>query len=204
VGVFVKVCGLSRAEDVEGVAALGPDALGFIFYPPSPRCVTPEAVSAWTRDLPAGIRKVGVFVDADPDELRRVRDVAGLDVLQLHGCETPARCAGLPGSVWKAVHLDRPGGALTEGYRVDAFLVDGYSSRSPGGTGVQTDWARAADFAAACTVPVLLAGGLRPDNVEEALRRVRPWGVDVSSGVEVAPGVKSLEHVKAFIETCRS
>jgi phosphoribosylanthranilate isomerase len=203
VGVFVKICGLCRAGDVEAVGALAPDAMGFVFWPRSPRAVTPGQVGDWTRGLPPGIRKVGVFVDASVTEIRRAVDEAGLDVVQLHGAETPELCKAFDVPVWKALHLDRlPDGPLS-GYPVDAFLVDSYSSTSPGGTGIAADWQAAAAFVEDAPRRVLLAGGLTPRTVREAIRVVGPWGVDVSSGVEAAPGRKDMHRVGAFIEQCR-
>ena len=129
---------------------------------------------------------------------------AGLDGGQRHGGESPETCRGVPGRTWKAVHLDRDPGLDVEGYPVDAFLIDSYSGKSPGGTGITANWDRAATFVAEQQIPVILAGGLRPDNVRESILRTRPWGVDVSSGVEAKPGEKDLGKVKEFIWQCRS
>lgn len=200
----VKICGICRSEDAEGVAALLPDAMGFVFHPSSPRAVTAPQVAEWTRALPAGIVKVGVFVNVPPAEVAAILEQAGLDVAQLHGRETPADCRAVGGAVWKALHLERPLPDPLIGYPVDAFLIDGYSSASPGGTGTQADWDAAAHFAQRAPGPVWLAGGLRPNNVAEAIRRVRPHGLDVSSGVEQRPGQKDLHQVKDFIAQCRS
>lgn len=202
-GVFVKICGLCRAEDVEAVAALSPDAMGFVFWPGSPRAALPLEVGEWTRGLPAEIRKVGVFVDASAEEIREVVEVAGLDVVQLHGGEDPAFCGALGVPVWKVIHLDRLPSVALSAYPVDALLIDSYSAKSPGGTGIVVDWQAAAAFAVDAPRRVVLAGGLTPENVTEAIRAVDPWGVDVSSGVEAAPGRKDIHLVGAFIDQCR-
>ena len=170
-GVFVKICGLCSRADVEGVAALRPDALGFVFWEGSARRVTARDVADWTRDLPEGLRKVGVFVDHDIAEVLSIVETASLDVVQLHGGEPPEMCDDIPVDVWKALHLDRDGARDLSGYRVDAFLVDSYSTESPGGTGRQCDWDAARKFVETCGARVLLAGGLTPENVEEGIRR---------------------------------
>lgn len=201
--VFVKICGLCRSEDVEAVAGLKPDAMGFVFWRKSPRVVSPENVGEWTRDLPRSIRKVGVFVDAPLADVVRAIKAARLDVVQLHGHEPPGFCELIPTDVWKSLHLDRVDEETAGAYRVDAFLVDSYSAESPGGTGRTGDWTLARAFVKARRTPVLLAGGLTPGNVREAVRAVRPWGVDVSSGVESRPGKKDIGKVRDFIAQCR-
>jgi phosphoribosylanthranilate isomerase len=204
VSVFVKICGLANEEDLRGVAALRPDAVGFVFWERSPRFVTAEAVASWRALVPAGVLKVGVFVDAPAEEMQRAVRTAGLDVIQLHGFQGLEKPCVKVSKVWKVVHLGRtPIPSVAGAAAVDAFLVDRYSAESPGGTGRTVDWSRAREFVERCGKPVLLAGGLTPDNVAEAIRRVRPWGVDVSSGVESRPGRKDLERVRRFIEQCR-
>lgn len=200
----VKICGISCGEDAEAVASLLPDAMGFIFYPPSPRAVTAAQVAAWTRDFPSTIRTVGVFVDVPATEVAAMVAEAGLHVAQLHGREAPLHCRQVGGVIWKALNLEQPLPDPPSAYPVDAFLIDGYSSASPGGTGIRADWDAAAAFVASAPRPVWLAGGLGPDNVQEALRQVNPHGVDVSSGVEERPGKKDLHKVKDFIARCRT
>lgn len=201
-GVFVKICGVRTFHDAEQVSALSPEAIGHIFWPGSKRYVEPEIVAAWRKDLPAGILRVGVFVDASTDEIQRAVDTAELDIIQLHGSEPPAFCGELPYRKWKVLRLDASGHEL-EAYSVDAFLIDSYSVDSPGGTGETLDWARAREFVEEQSVRVILAGGLAPENVAAAIREVSPWGVDVCSGVEKQPGVKDLGKVREFIEICR-
>jgi phosphoribosylanthranilate isomerase len=219
--VFVKICGLANAADVAAVAALRPDALGFVLWPKSKRAVRPEQVAEWTRDLPPGQLKVGVVVDESIEEVRRAVEVARLDVVQWHGFPEvrgqrsevsrqaeadffQALEKSLSGvsKLWKVHRLDRenpPPGAF-----VDALVLDSYSPAAPGGTGQTVDWTAARAFVAASRAKVILAGGLTPENIAEGIRAVRPWGVDVSSGVEAQPGRKDLTAVKRFIETCRA
>ena len=209
--IFVKICGLANAADVAAVAALQPDAIGFVLWPKSPRAVRPEQIAEWTSALPPGLLKVGVFVDTNPYDIRRAVKVARLDVVQWHGFPKKGKPHAalfqtlekeLKGvaKVWTVVRLDRePAPAF-----VDALLLDSYSPGTPGGTGQTLDWPVAREFVAASRTKVLLAGGLRPDNVAEAIRTVRPWGVDVSSGVEAQPGKKDLDAVRRFIEAARA
>ncbi len=202
-GCFVKICGLANPADVDAVAALAPDALGFVCWPGSKRYARPADVAKWTRGLPSGIKRVGVFVDATPDEVRRTIETAALDIAQLHGAETAAAFRNFPHPLWRSVTLRGETDPDLSGWSVDAYLIDTYSPKSPGGTGEPGDWDRARAFVKAASRPVLLAGGLTPANVREARRRVCPWGVDVSSGVEKAPGLKDIEKVRLFIESCR-
>ena len=200
----VKICGLTNLDDALRAAALGTDFLGFVFYPPSPRYVAPETarriIAAAHREAPS-IRTVGVFVDAPPETVRRIAAQCGLDCIQLHGSEPPAAAAYLRDAgldVIKAFRVrDGTGLSGLSGYRVVAYLLDAYSPALPGGTGHTFDWeiaARVKEYG-----PVLLAGGLTPDNVTGAIRVVRPWGVDVSSGVEATPRHKDHAKMAQFI-----
>lgn len=203
-GCFIKICGLTSEADVDAVVALKPDALGFVFWPQSKRAVQPRDVAVWTRDIPATIRRVGVFVDALPEDILRTMELANIEIAQLHGSEQHSDFVNFPHPLWRAVRIPPGGLAIPPaGWSVAAYLVDTYSSQAPGGTGQVGDWEAARHFAQRSTKPVLLAGGLTPDNVREALAVVNPWGVDVSSGVERLPGRKDMEKVKRFIEQCR-
>lgn len=200
---FVKICGLANASDVQAVADLEPDAMGFVLYPKSARGVTAEQVGEWTEDLPAGILKVGVTVDASPEENIRWAEEAGLDVLQLHGSETDwSWCPPLT-EIWKVARVEHP---LPEQDGLAALLVDSHLPGLPGGTGVTADWNKAREIVETLdgSCRVLLAGGLVPGNVADAIERVQPWGVDVSSGVELEPGRKDLAKVRDFIANARN
>ncbi len=199
--VKVKICGVTRVEDALAAVRLGADALGFNFWPRSKRYVPPDRARAIVRRLPPFVTAVGVFVDPTRDEVLRAIDQAGVGVAQLHGDEPPDLCASLPVPVLKAIRLVTPHGlAQLAAYEVQAFLLDA-PSPGYGGSGTTCDWSLAA--AVARELPIVLAGGLGPDNVAEAVRTVRPWAVDVASGVESAPGVKDEERMRRFIEQAK-
>ena len=208
--LFVKICGMCSRQDLESVAALKPDAVGFVFWEKSKRSVDPAAVAEWTRDLDGSILKVGVFVDPEPEQVLRIAGETGLDVIQAHFFQSLEKRAaffpmiGKKYKTWMALCLGRDPEPAGGADRVDAYLLDSFSQQSPGGTGVTNDWKAARAFVERSERPVLLAGGLNPANVADAVRQVRPWGVDVSSGVEERTGKKDLSLVKAFIEKCRS
>ncbi|HEX9698167.1 MAG TPA: phosphoribosylanthranilate isomerase [Acidobacteriota bacterium] len=199
--VLWKVCGITRAADAEEAVRLGADAIGFVFWAGSPRAISVEAAAAIGRDLPAGVRKVGVFVDATAEELREAAETADLDFIQLSGDEPPAACAAAPKPAWKALRLP-PGTAATAAEALAApyadctLLIDAGVPGEYGGTGQAADWSAAARLAAHHRV--VLAGGLRPDNVAAAIEQVGPWGVDVASGVEAAPGRKDPDKLRRF------
>lgn len=201
---FVKICGNASLSDARAVAACKPDAMGFILWPGSKRYVAADALANWIPELPDGILLVGVFVDATPAEVDRAMRLAGLDIAQLHGKERPEDFVRLGRRMWKSVRVPDQDPEKAGAWPVDALLVDTYSADSPGGTGVVGDWPAAASFVTAVQKPVLLAGGLTPLNVAEAIRVVQPWGVDVSSGVEMEPGRKDLRKVRDFIAACRT
>ena len=207
-GLLVKVCGITSPTDAMLAVDAGADAIGFVFWPASPRKVTPEHAAGIARELPDAVLRVGVFVDASREEMSRVADAVGLDLLQLHGEEPPSALAGLPRPALKAVRVGR-GFSQEEALRYAAnaagILVDTRlpGEQPPGGTGVPFEWSLVKGLAE--RVPFLmLAGGLAPSNVAEAIRAVRPHGVDVSSGVESRPGRKDPEKVRAFVEAARA
>lgn len=202
--VFVKICGLTQEADVDAVCALKPDAVGFIFWPLSKRYVSPERAAELAARAPDSILRVGVFVGAGAEEVGEAAEAASLHVVQCYDMPMDALKRHMPVRVWQSVHLDRPDGESAPASNVDAVLIDSYTGTSPGGTGITGDWDRAARWVNDHDIPVLLAGGLTPDNVSEAVRTVRPWGVDVSSGVEAAPGRKDIEKVERFITQCRN
>ena len=201
--VKIKICGLTRVEEALAAAEAGADAIGLMFYEPSPRCVDLETAAAIAAALPPFVSRVGVFVDPEEGRVREVLERCRIDRLQFHGEESPEFCRqfGLP--VIKAVRV-RDESALAElaAYDREAWLLDSYVKGVPGGTGEVFNWDLAVR-AVALGRPVLLAGGLTPDNAAEAVRQVRPYGLDVSSGVEAAPGRKDADKVRAFIRAAR-
>jgi phosphoribosylanthranilate isomerase len=205
--VTVKVCGVTRIEDAKGVWAEGADAIGLNFHPGSPRFVDVATAAALARTRTPLGAVVGVFVNAKPDDIRlRVRE-CGLTAVQLHGDEPPEACSGYGVPVIKALRVRGPDDverarAYVGVGDVAGLLLDG-AAPGYGGGGVTFDWSLVKQLAD-CGVPVLVAGGLKPANVAEAVRATRPYGVDVASGVESAPGIKDLEAVRAFVRTVRS
>ena len=191
-GLFIKICGMTRVEDAEFATSLGVDALGFIGFPGSPRYVSPESARRLIGDIGAGCRKVGVFVDASLDTIRRYVD-SGVDTIQLHGTET-ARfaedCRGLC-EVWRAVRVkDVSSVTDSSGFPCDKYLVDTFSPSAHGGTGVAVDRELAKLAVETLGRPVILAGGLTPDNFRGAVGEVHPFGLDFNTGLETAPGIK--------------
>ncbi|MGB9825129.1 MAG: phosphoribosylanthranilate isomerase [Desulfofundulus sp.] len=201
--VRVKICGITDISSALVAAEAGADALGFVFAP-SPRRITPSLARRICRELPPFITRVGVFVDAPLEEVRAVAEYCGLDVIQLHGNEPPDYCHSLGRRVIKAfrvgVELDPVELAR---YPVDAILLDSYVVGQKGGTGQPFDWQLAASLKIAR--PLILAGGLRPDNVGRAVAMVKPYGVDVSSGVEKdgQPGKKDPDKIRRFIAAAK-
>lgn len=203
--LFVKICGLANEADVRAAVEAKPDAIGFVFHPPSPRCVTPAEVRTWTQQLPSHLLKVGVFVNEPPERVAALAQAAGLDIAQLHGEESPAQAAQSWPRTWKTLKNDaRLDEETVTPWPVEAFLLDTPGGVLRGGTGVAGDWTRAAAFVQNAQLPVLLAGGLKVSTVAQAVRQVHPWGVDVSSGVEKSPGIKDAAAMKEFVELCRS
>lgn len=204
--VKVKICGITNADDAAAAVDAGADALGFVFYAKSPRCVDAPLVKRIVAGLPPFVLPVGVFVNEDAKKVRDLMDACGLALAQLHGDETAAYCESLGRPVLKAFRLRGPADLLSlaefKGRAgVRGFVVDAFSSTTYGGTGEVGDWALAAEVAG--HAPVLLAGGLTAENVRDAIQRVRPYGVDVSSGVEASPGKKDQAKVRAFIEAAK-
>ena len=203
VDVKVKICGITNLEDGRAAVQSGADALGFVFCDTSPRRVSIETAGAITRALPEGLTKVGVFVNAPPATVTRAIRECGLNLLQFHGDETPDYCLQFGVKSMKAFRMrDQESLTALPRYQTEAWLLDAYSPERLGGTGEAFNW----DLAIAARQlgrPIFLAGGLTPENVGEAVRRVQPYGVDFSSGVEVAPGRKDLEKVRAFIRAAK-
>jgi phosphoribosylanthranilate isomerase len=201
----IKICGIKTVKDALTALEAGADLIGFNFYPKSPRYIDPGRC----RDIMAVMRKyghityVGVFVNTSAAEIRATMNTCALTLAQLHGDETAETLKSLHGKAFKSFR-GVPAAERLDGYTRDdapALLVDAFVKGEYGGTGVTADWNGAAELAK--RYPILLAGGLTAENVAEAVQRVRPWGVDVASGVESAPGVKDLNKIKAFIKAVR-
>ncbi|SHI91841.1 phosphoribosylanthranilate isomerase [Malonomonas rubra DSM 5091] len=199
----VKICGITNVEDALYAVEAGADALGFVFYAKSPRCVTPVQVLKIIAELPPFVTTVGLFVNEDIPQVRRIMTAARLDVVQLHGDEPPEDCIIEPLRVIKGLRVKDA--ASLEGadrYQVSALLLDAWSDKGYGGTGEQFDWQLVKKLTA--NRPVILAGGLNPDNVATAVQQVQPYAVDVSSGVEERPGKKDHQKVAEFIRQVRN
>ncbi|NJN69863.1 MAG: phosphoribosylanthranilate isomerase [Nitrospira sp.] len=202
----VKICGITNVEDAEVAIRAGADALGFVMYRKSPRFVEPAMARAIVAGLPPFVLPVGVFVNEEAERVRALMDECGLALAQLHGDESAHYCQNLGRPALKAIRLKDRGGflALAEFHgraNVRGFLIDAFSDHAYGGTGKTVDWTLAQE--AARSAPIILAGGLNPGNVAQAVQIVCPYGVDVSSGVEQRPGKKDPDKVKAFIQVVR-
>jgi phosphoribosylanthranilate isomerase len=205
--VRIKICGITNPEDARMAVTAGADALGFVFWAGSLRAVVPKIVTEITRDLPGRVLRVGVFVNAAPTAILQTVSACGLDAVQLHGDESPEFCDALaPFPVWKAFRVrNRDVLQQLPAYRevTAAWLLDSYVEGQPGGTGATFNWEIACE-AQQLAHPVVLSGGLTPENVADAVRQVRPAAVDVSSGIEFAPGRKDADKVRRFIAAARS
>jgi phosphoribosylanthranilate isomerase len=194
---YVKICGITRIEDATLAVALGASALGFIFWPDSPRYVDPDRARAILSAVP-GTPGIGVFVDQSLDLVRSAASAVGLAAVQLHGSETPAYAREVGHPVIKALSTENNDTGYDGDWDMDTvLLLDAYDPVLRGGTGRTVDWRRAAAIAASRRV--ILSGGLRPANVSLAVTTIRPYAVDVSSGVEEAPGRKDPEKLRAFM-----
>ena len=202
--VRVKICGITRVEDALAAAAAGADAIGLVFYARSPRAVDVEQARAIIAALPPFVTTVGLFVDMPRDELAQVLAQVPLGLLQFHGDESAAQCEGFNRPYIKALRV-KPGEDIAA--RVAAYpgasgiLLDTYVEGIPGGTGEAFDWSLVPGN---LRKPIILAGGLRPDNVAEAVAQVRPYAVDVSGGVEAGKGIKDAQQITAFVRAARS
>jgi phosphoribosylanthranilate isomerase len=197
--VRVKICGITNLEDARAAVDAGAHALGFIFFHGSPRYIAPEKAAEIIPALPPFISSVGVFVDDTHNNIARIVEMTGLTAVQLHGNETPDSCARVSTKVIKAFRV-KDAGSLNElsRYKACAFLLDSYVPGQQGGTGARFNWDLAVE-AKRLGTPIILAGGLTPENVGDAVAKVQPYGVDVSSGVESSPGRKDHEKVREFI-----
>jgi phosphoribosylanthranilate isomerase len=200
----VKICGITRPEDALAAARAGAHAIGLVFYAKSPRNVTPARAAEIIRVVPAFVTTVGLFVNAEAEEIRRTLAEAPVNLLQFHGEETPEFCRQFKRPYVKAVRMKAGVDLLQyaqDYYDAKALLLDNYVEGMHGGSGVAFDWSL---IPRGLPLPVILSGGLTPENVAEAVRRVRPSAVDVSSGVESAKGIKDAQKIAAFIKGVRS
>jgi len=202
--VRCKICGITRLEDALAAVDAGADAIGLVFYAKSPRAVTVQQAQAIVAALPPFVTTVGLFVDCQRSELNAILDAVPLDLLQFHGDETPAACEGFRRPYIKALRV-KPGDDVAA--RIGLYgsaagvLLDTFVSGVPGGTGEAFDWSLVPQ---GLPVPIILAGGLTPENVRAAIERVRPYAVDVSGGVEASKGVKDSGKIHAFVRAVRS
>jgi len=202
--VRVKICGITNPEDAVTAVDAGADALGFMFYEQSPRLVSFKQAATIIGEVPPLVAKVGVFVNPSDDMVRRAIAEAGIDTLQFHGEEPPDFCRRFGLKIIKAFRVrDADSMAAAHSYATEAWLLDSFVAGQHGGTGAQFNWDLAAD-AVRKHKRVILAGGLSPANVAEAVRKVRPFGLDVSSGVESTPGKKDPGKVRDFIAAAKS
>jgi len=202
--VRVKICGITNLADAQVAVEAGADALGFNFYEKSPRFISTKDAVEISRALPLFTLRVGVFVNPLEDLVQRAIGECSLSLLQFHGDEPPDFCTQFGLMSMKAFRV-RDASSLKElpNYRTDAWLLDAYSPEVVGGTGEKFNWNLAVE-AQKLGKPIFLAGGLTPENVAEAIRQVQPFGVDVSSGVEIAPSKKDAAKVRAFIQAARA
>jgi phosphoribosylanthranilate isomerase len=200
--VRVKICGITNIQDARVAIESGADALGFIFFSGSPRHVSPETATRIVREISPFVAKVGVFVDAPVEVILKIARGTGMDTIQLHGNESSAMCDELSETGLNVIKAFRVKNATTlehiKKFRASAYLLDSYVPGELGGTGALFNWdlaLKAKDFG----TPIILAGGLDPENVSDAVAKVAPYGLDVSSGVEASPGKKDAEKVRRFV-----
>ena len=201
--VKVKICGMTNLKDVKVAVDSGVDAVGFIFYKKSPRSVTMQAVRKIVLELPPFVDSVGVFVNETAEQINKIADRCNLDRVQLHGDESPAFCNKIRCRVIKAIRVkDIQSLKKLSDYPVSSFLLDTFSEDQYGGTGRVFDWNLA--YPAKKYGPIILAGGLTPNNVRQAIQRIQPYGVDVCSGVESQPGIKDHKKMQIFLKNVKA
>jgi phosphoribosylanthranilate isomerase len=199
----VKFCGFTHQDDVAQAVALGADALGFVFYGPSSRYVSPEHAQTLTRSVPAFVTRVGLFVNEEAETVQRIFELARLNLIQYHGEESPEFCDAIGLPYIKAFRVRKGMDLRTEMDRypnASGFLLDAYVKGQPGGTGEGFDW----ELIPQSHAPIILAGGLTPDNAKDAIDQVAPWALDVSGGIETKPGRKDPDKMARFMNACRN
>lgn len=203
--VRAKICGVTRSQDVQAVVDAGADAIGLVFFAPSPRAVSTPQAAALAKDIPAYVQIVGLFVNASADEIEQTLAQVPLDILQLHGDETPEQCRSIAQHVkrrwYKAIQVKPDLEVVAEIKRyqaagASAILLDAWHPDLKGGTGHAFDW----DKFPALDIPLILAGGLNPENIEQAISITKPYAVDVSGGVESAKGIKDQQLIQSFMQ----
>ena len=202
--VKVKICGITNFEDAQTAVLAGCDMLGFVFYEKSPRYIRPDRAGDIISSLPGEVEKVALFVNEQKktvtDILNQIKEI---DILQFHGDETPDYCNAFNKRIIKAIRVkNKDSVKQMASYNVNFFLLDAFKKDVYGGTGENFEWKLAKD-AKAYNVPIILSGGLNPENVKEAIELVEPYAVDVSSGVEISPGRKDPELIKRFIQVVK-
>ena len=200
----IKICGITRIDDARAAIAAGVDAVGLVFYPRSPRCLDIESARSIVDQLPPLVTVVGVFVNQTIEQVREIADRASLDILQLHGDETPEQCRRYGQPYIKGVRMRDDVDLTATAYAYSdcrGLLLDTYKPGTEGGTGETFSWKR---IPATMIKPVILAGGLNPANVGEAIETVRPFAVDVSSGVEKTQGVKDAREIERLVKAVRA
>ena len=198
----VKVCGITRLQDALAAKEYGASAIGFIFYKDSPRFVTADNAKEWIPRIPKQLIKVGVFVDNDVDNINKIADILGLDMVQLHGSESPEYCKEISIPVIKVFRVGEGfNPKILEDYIVEAFLFDTYKKGNPGGTGESFNWKLISRLET--DVPIILSGGLTAENVGDGINTVHPSAVDVNSGVESRPGIKDTLKIQAFMKSVK-
>jgi phosphoribosylanthranilate isomerase len=202
--IRIKICGITSLEDAQLAVELGANALGFIFYSKSPRNVSIQAAANICAALPPFVSRVGVFVNEIEYTIEKVLQECGIDTLQFHGDEPPGFCQKFPAKSIKAFQLQNEESLRQiSDYDVDAWLLDSYSPDVRGGSGKVFNWDLAIE-AKKLGKPIILSGGLTPDNVVSAVQKIQPYAIDVSSGVELSPGKKDADKLRAFFKACRS
>ncbi|CAA0107370.1 N-(5'-phosphoribosyl)anthranilate isomerase [BD1-7 clade bacterium] len=200
----VKICGLTDENAARMAASAGADAIGLVFYPPSKRYVTTSQAASIASAIPPFVQRVGLFVNETKEAVERIKDTVQLDLLQFQGGESPEYCESFNFPYIKALQM-KPGVDITESFKAfpnaRAFLLDTYHPDQHGGIGETFNWDEFPDYS---DKPLILAGGLNPDNVQDAIKACQPYAVDVSSGVESGPGIKSTEKMQAFVRSAKS
>ena len=201
----VKICGITRIQDIQSVVHAGADAVGFVFYPPSPRAVTVQQAEELIRSIPAYVQSVGLFVNASLQDIQHVLQTIPLDILQFHGDETPDECQLIAKTTsrrwYKAIQMKPDLDVIAHILQyqqagASAILLDAWHPELKGGTGHAFDWAQFPKL----DIPLILAGGLKPENVENAIKTTQAYAVDVSGGVESAKGIKDQQLIERFMQ----